>query len=477
MAKPGKKSASRTASKSEMEFPRAMREQDAMLWRMEKEPLFRSTLLAVTLLDRAPERDRFVAKIGRLAQEFPRLRQRILPMPELVSTPLWAYAADFDLGYHLRFVRAPGTGSLRELLDLTASLGRQALDSERPPWEFYLVEELADGRAAVIWKMHHSMTDGVGGVMLMSHSFDHDPDTPAPSPIPESELPEPEKADLLQRSAEAIGRRLGAAPADLWRRASQLLGAARHPLESLQRASGDLASIRRMVEVRPGPLSPIMQVRSTNYRLDHFSVPFETLKDAAHAASGKLSDAFLAGVAGGLRRYHERHDAPVEALNAAIPISLRAMHGDSNVAGNEMTVARIALPIDEPDPVARIQSYHALVAAERDEPSQDYADLVAGLLYRLPLPLALRAYSGTATKNDFIASSVTGLATQLYVAGARVESFLTFGPLSGSAVNVTLFSFLDRANISVNADAAAVPDLDALIDCLKESFDEVLKLA
>ena len=59
----------------------------------------------------------------------------------------------------------------------------------------------------------------------------------------------------------------------------------------------------------------------------------------------------------------------------------------------------------------------------------------------------------------------------------QLEAFLTFGPLSGAAVNVTLFSLRDVANISVNADTAAVPDLDVLLKCLKQGFDQVLKLA
>ena len=88
-----------------MEFPREMGAQDAMLWRMEKEPLFRSTLLAVTLLERPPDREHFLRNAACMAQELPRLRQRIVPMPELVSTPIWAYADDFDLGYHVRFLR------------------------------------------------------------------------------------------------------------------------------------------------------------------------------------------------------------------------------------------------------------------------------------------------------------------------------------------------------------------------------------
>ena len=63
----------------------------------------------------------------------------------------------------------------------------QSFDRARPLWEFIVVEGLADGRAALIQKVHHSITDGVGGIKLalMLLDLERDParDT---SPIPEA---------------------------------------------------------------------------------------------------------------------------------------------------------------------------------------------------------------------------------------------------------------------------------------------------
>jgi WS/DGAT/MGAT family acyltransferase len=462
---------------TELAFPRAMGAQDAMLWRVESDPRFRSTLMALTLLDRAPEPDRLRSKLERTGHALPRLRQRIEPMPELISTPLWLHAKHFDLDYHLRWVRAPGDGSFRAVLDLAAVLARQAFDPHRPPWEFVVVEGVAGEKAALIQKLHHSITDGVGGVMLMRHFFDLERDAPAVEPPRETQEPQPEEADRLQLGAEAIRQRLEAAPGELRRRAQQALSAARHPLEAWRRASEDLASLRRGMSSGPGPLSPIMQARSSNCRFDHFTLSLPALKQAAHAAGCKVNDAFLAGTTAGLRRYHEQHREPVEALNAAVPIDRRRTHQGSQVAGVDMAVARIPLPTRTGNPAERMKRLHELVASERDEPYQGYSELMAGLLYRLPLGLALRAYAATALKNDFVASCVPGFPTPLYLAGARIESLLAFGPLSGAAVNVTLFSYLDEANVTANVDTAAVPDLDLLVACLKEGFDEVLKLA
>ena len=52
-----------------------------------------------------------------------------------------------------------------------------------------------------------------------------------------------------------------------------------------------------------------------------------------------------------------------------------------------------------------------------------------------------------------------------------------FGPLSGAAANITLFSYDGQIQIGVNTDRAAVPDPDVLVSCLQDGLHEVLSAA
>lgn len=70
--------------------------------------------------------------------------------------------------------------------------------------------------------------------------------------------------------------------------------------------------------------SPLMKERTLVRKLGVHEVPLSKLKKAAHAGGGALSDAFVAGIAGGLRRYHEAHDVQVGDLHLTMPISVRA---------------------------------------------------------------------------------------------------------------------------------------------------------
>ena len=62
----------------------------------------------------------------------------------------------------------------------------------------------------------------------------------------------------------------------------------------------------------------------------------------------------------------------------------------------------------------------------------------------------------------------------MVAAGAEIVQQFPFGPLSGSAANITLLSWLDQVCIGVNVDPAAVTDPAAFHTCLEAGFDEVL---
>jgi diacylglycerol O-acyltransferase len=64
----------------------------------------------------------------------------------------------------------------------------------------------------------------------------------------------------------------------------------------------------------------------------------------------------------------------------------------------------------------------------------------------------------------------------LHLAGAPVRSFYGFGSTIGAAVNGTLMSYCAACHIGVNIDTSAIADPDALMDSLREGFDEVLAI-
>jgi len=153
-------------------LPRHLSASDSVAWRIERNPRLRSTITMVITLDCAPNPRTMRSGLEAASIAFPRLRQRVVEVPLHVSTPVWSNDPDFDLDFHVRSVRAGTDRSLRGVLDLAASIAMQSFDRTRPLWEWTTVEDLEDGGAAVILKLHHSVTDGVGGMLLMAQLFD-----------------------------------------------------------------------------------------------------------------------------------------------------------------------------------------------------------------------------------------------------------------------------------------------------------------
>lgn len=458
-----------------LEFTDRMSDSDALMWNIEKDPLLRSTIVAVALLDQSPDRARLMERIERSTRMIPRLRQHAVSSSLGVAPPKWVFDPNFDLSYHLRFLSAPGEGTMRDLLDMVAPIGMQGFDRARPLWEFYVIDGLEGGRAAMIQKVHHSVTDGVGGVEIALTMLDlertptHDlgpmPDTPAPQVFSATELLQDGFSHEVRRQAGILSRLAG-----------EVVKAVRNPTETAAVASDMASSLARMMTPAFEPLSPLMANRSLSARYDAMKISLTDLKAAARTAGGKLNDAFVGGVAGGLRAYHARHGVDIEALRMGMPISIRDA-SNASAGGNQFVPARFAVPTNISDPAERMAAIRELVLAQRAEPALGFVEPMAGVLTRLPSRITTQLFGSMLKGVDFTTSNVPGPPMDVFLAGSRIEASFPFGPLSGAALNITLMSGPDEVYIGINSDPAAVPDPEVLVECLQEGFDEILKLA
>ncbi len=450
---------------------------EALMWRIEADPRLRSTMTVVYLLDCAPDWDRLVAAHEWATRLIPRIRQRVVEPPLGLGMPTWVTDDEFDLGFHVRRLRLPEPGTLRQLLDLVQGDAMASFDRSRPPWRASLVEGLEDDRTAYVLKLHHSLTDGQGGTQLLGvlHSRTREPSPDKPLPDP----PAPEDASPVGLLAEQATGALRSAPGDALHAAAGIIGGAarltRRPIEGLEGAARFGRSLQRILAPPPVAPSPLLSHRSRSWRFDALDVPFPELKAAGKAAGGSLNDAYISALLSGFRRYHEHFERPIDEMPMAMPISLR--RGDHPMGGNRFAGARFAAPVGETDPAERIRAVHEFVLTARDEPALDVFGFLAPTLNRLPTGLVARAYGAQTTNLDLQASNVAGLPYPAYIAGARIEQMLPFGPLPGCAVMATLLSYAGTCCIGLNTDPAAVTEPDVFVRCLEVGLEEVLTLA
>ena len=449
-----------------------MRATDAFSWYMENDPVLRSTIVAVAWLDRSPDWDVLVDRLERATRLVPIFRQRLVEPPGRLATPRRSLDPDFDLSRHLCRVGSPPPHTRATVLEMARLAAMSSFDAAHPLWTFTLVEHPSGGEAALVMKLHHSLTDGVGGMQLLLSLFDTGEAPPRQGALPA--LPDESArggTDLVAASIVHRGRTLLAAVRHEAIGALPAVGhAGLHPLRTARDTFETWRSVGRTIAPVASTLSPIMKGRSLGRRLAMLEVGLDELKAASAAAGGSVNDGFMAGVTGGLRRYHEHHGQPVHELRVTLPISLRAA-GDP-AGGNRITLERFTVPVSLADPVERIADIARRCRAARDERSLPHSNAIAGALSLLP-----SGAIGSILKHvDFLASNVPGLDFPVYLAGARMTRLVPFSPTLGSAVNVTLLSYDGVCAIGVTVDTAAVPDIDVFMTSLDAGFREVLSV-
>jgi WS/DGAT/MGAT family acyltransferase len=461
---------------------------EAIMWAAEKDPALRSDFSNLTLLDRVPDVDRLRDKVEQALVSLPRLAERVVNPPLRIAPPEWRPDPTIDLAYHLRRVALPGAGTIRDLLDLTAALTAPPLDRSRPLWEFTLIEGLADGRAALLQRLHHTITDGVGGLKLSLSLVDLERD-PAPS----------DRDTVQALTEEEHGRELEAAREDPVDRDSPLgvlrdavdhalaynLGLVRtgvgagadlalHPAtvpRRLRDALNLVASLRRQVLVAGGPGSTLLATRSIGRRYDVFSVRLEDCRTTAHALGGTINDVFVTGVTGALGLYHDRFGSHVDELRMAMAVSTRGGDGSER---NQFVPTRVLVPVSPKEPTVRFDLVRSRVSNVRHEPALSAADGFAALAAGLPTSMIVGLLRSQTRTIDFATSNLRGSPVELFIGGAAILGSYPMGPRSGCAINVTALSYRGELCCGIHSDPAAITDPEAFVECLEESFGALL---
>ncbi len=418
----------------------------------------------------------------------PLLRRRLVHKPLRLGQPVFVDDPDFDVRRHLYrgAVRAPGGPvQVAEQLD---EIHRHRLAHDKPLWEAWILEGLADGRLGVAVKFSHTMSDGVGAVTrllptVLSDGPGRDIDYPQPQPAPEL----PGAVDLLADWArESAGvaiesmKVVGLGGPRLARGvAERLVAMATGPLRRW--VGDDAPEWQRRLGAAPARTRlnlPISERRNTAYA----TVPLAELRELGEAFGVSVNDVFLAAALSAMRSWLQRHDAlPDAPLQAFVPISTRREGDDSP---NSWSLALVRLPVFVADPVERLELIHATTHRVKSRrgghgPSVDFADLISLVPPRL-LGAAAAAYVSdelAGVRPPFFhaaCSNVPGPREALWLDGAKLEQIFPMGPLFVDMnLNMTAVSYDGGFGLGVAACPDNVPDAWEIVDGWLAGLDEL----
>jgi WS/DGAT/MGAT family acyltransferase len=411
----------------------------------------------------------------------PRLRQRAMQVPLGLHHPVWVDDPDFDLDDHVTRASLPAPGGSRELDTLIAEIMSRPLDLDRPLWEMVVVEGLAEGRSALVAKLHHALLDGVSGASVIAQFLDLAPrERVVEEPEPWDPDPLPSSATLMRYAMSGMARQ-----------PSVIAEALHRSVDALNEIGSHNRRLSDEGEVTPPPMFSAPRTRlngtlSSRRRYASVSVPLADIKLVRHTFDVTVNDVLLATVGGALRRYLLRHgELPDTPLVAMVPVSTRTE--DDPALGNRISGMLVSLATDVADPVERLRAVTAStrVAKAReqltgghlfDDVTQMASPAIASRAMRLAA--GLRVFDLMRPPFSLVMSSVPGPPMALWCAGSRVVGINPVGPIGeGSGLNVTAMTYRDNISFGLLGCRRLAPDVQDLAIMMDDAAAELVVAA
>ena len=414
----------------------------------------------------------------------PVFRRRLVEVPFRLGHPIWIDDPDFDIDDHVRLAAVPGPGGLHELAALAGDIAGHQLDRNKPLWEMWVVEGLADGRIGLIAKMHHSTVDGVSGAALLSVLFDLEP-APPETPV-DGEQPVDERIpsglELMTQAIVARSMRPWEITWDLVRTGQRVLGVRR-----LRVGPGHRPERGKAALPLSAPRTSFNGALTRRRNVALCAIGLEEVKALKRATGTTVNDVVLATCTGALRSYLlDGDELPDRSLVAVVPVSVRPDHGNPH-GSNQVSAMFVQLPVHVADPIERLMAVHEGTQGAKEEHSALGDDLLQSWAeHATPNVFASvsRFYSGMRLANvhrpiaNLVISNVPGPDFPLYLAGAELQAGFPLGPvMDGMGVNITVMSYRGVLYWGIIACPETVPMLWDLADAVPDALDELLAAA
>jgi len=415
--------------------------------------------------------DRIRSYIASRLHLIPRYRQRLAHTP-IGNHPIWVDDEHFNIDYHVRHSALPKPGDERQLRRLAARLIAPHLDRRKPLWEIWILEGLADpSRFVMISKVHHCMVDGLSSVDLMKVLLSPQPNVLFESPARWTPRPAPSAWNLAMDALERLVR----LPIDLAGNLPQMVAEVNDPDSPLR------AGVKMIRETFGAgsrvSVTPLNQRIGPHRRLDWLTMELADVKAVKRRLGGTLNDVVLATVAGALRRFLRRRGVKLAALDFRVmaPVSVRTDQ-EQETLGNRISGWTVPMPLDERDPLARLEHIRATTEHLKDSKQALGAAVLAQVGEWTPSTLlALGArLAVTALPFNLIVTNVPGPQQSLYMLGAKMTDNFGFIPLTDSlCLGVVLFSYAGKLCWGFTGEWELLPDLREFVEDIEASFLEL----
>ena len=409
------------------------------------------------------------------------------------ATGSWHWEEDdnFDLDQHLIRVALPGKGTRRDFQKFTARLAGEALDPNRPLWQFHLIDNVEGGQAMVV-RIHHAIADGMALIQVLLSMTAGSSEDSLSHELPPSALehlaadgrgaPAPWEA-LLRPITDATVKALDRT-GDIATRVLHAYGAILDDPEMVGEAATEYARVAAQVSKDAAALALMDPDSETSLKgrpggskvvAWNEPLPLEEVKAVGYALGASVNDVLLSCVAGAIRGYLADRGEFTDGieLRAMVPVNLRGPR--SKGLGNKFGLVPLLLPVGMDNPIARVHE----VRARMEQLKHGYTAVLAmgllGVMGVAPRAVQKQITDILASKATAVMTNVPGPREPLYMAGAQIRRMMFWVPQSGDiAVGVSILSYSGGVQFGLITDKRVCREPQAIIDRFAAEFEKLV---
>ncbi len=416
-----------------------MSRRDFAWYRMDSEKNL-MVINSILLFEGEVDMKRLISTVAHRLPNYPRFTQKIVTK---FGMPYWVEDDAFKLANHIELESGTEETTKEALQKRLTAMALIPLDANRPKWHMSVIDKV-NGGYAIVFRVHHCVTDGLGLVHVLNHlTDDNDNHGRIPSRVGHplvAEAVRPLVCSYIAKCATWLKIAFHVT------RLSVLLPDARTQLKATMTGEKQLVWL---------PPLALEQVRAMSKRM-----------------GVTMNDVWVAASSGALRQYLSERGEQVDRkpLRAAVTFNLREK-ANAYQLGNQFGLVAVELPTDLADPNQRLsESSRRMNAIKRSQqPRATMAFLsIAGCLPRFLQRFALNLFT---SKGSVVLTNIEGPRSVRYLAGSKMTDLICWVPQAGTiGVGLAFISYAGQIQLALFVDTKLVDDPDRLMALTCEAF-------
>ncbi|MGZ5394120.1 MAG: WS/DGAT/MGAT family O-acyltransferase [Mycobacterium sp.] len=417
----------------------------------------------------APDFDQFVAGISERIEAVPRFKQILRTHLLDLQPPEWVNDPNVDLYHHIHRAALPQPGDDDALFRFAADVMERRLDRERPLWECWMIEGLADDQWAILLKIHHSIADGIATMHMLAGLSDTGDGETFATEIRAARAAPTKPTGMPNITLNPLKWATG-----MWQLAAGVTSTAATTIEgAIAVASGIL---------RPAAESSLVGPVTTMRRFCAARVSLQDVMKVKQTFGVTLNDVALAAITASFRAALVRRgkEPRRNSLRTLVPVSVRS-NDAVGVADNRVSVMLPFLPVDRDDPLDRLRTVSRRLTRAKSSGQREAGSVFLAAVNLMPFSLTSRAVRvltrmpqrGVVT----LATNVPGPRQRMQIMGREVLRVFPISPIALQLrTGIAIVSYADELVFGITADYDATPDVDEMARGIEQAVAELVAL-